>query len=177
MGMRRLQRALLILLALVFLAEAWLWDHLAPVVARIVGIIPLNPVKDWIRRFVAQLSPPATLAVAAIPLLLLSVPIKLIEVYALATGQWLLVLLVLLFAKVIGVGVTAFIFDATRDKLLQMPWFARVYAWFVWARDWAHAQIDPVKARLRRYLRLLRPERSGRFFRLFLRIRRRMQRA
>ena len=34
-----------------------------------------------------------------------------------------------------------------------------------------------VKARLRRYLRLLRPERSGRFFRLFLRIRRRMQRA
>jgi hypothetical protein len=175
--MRRLQRALLVFLALLFLVEAWLWDHLAPVVARIVRIIPLDRLKDWIRRSVAQLSPPATLAVAAVPLLLLSVSIKLVEVYALATGQWLLVLAVLVFAKVVGVGVTAFIFDATRDKLLQMAWFRRVYEWFVWARDWAHAQVDPVKARLRRYLRMLRPERAGRFFRLFLRVRRRMQRA
>jgi hypothetical protein len=175
--MRRLHRTLLLILAMLFLLEAWLWDCLAPIVARVVHFIPLQGLKDGIRRFVAQLSPPATLVVAAIPLLALSVPLKFLELYAIATGQWLLAILVLLFVKLVGVGVTAFIFDATRDKLLQMAWFARMYDWFVWARDWAHAQIDPIMARARRYLRLLKPERAGRFWRLFLRMRRRMQRA
>jgi hypothetical protein len=175
--MRRLHRTLLLILAMLFLLEAWLWDRLAPVVARVVHLIPLQGLKDGIRRFVAQLSPPATLVVAAIPLLALSVPLKFLELYTIATGQWLLAILVLVFVKLVGVGVTAFIFDATRDKLLQMAWFARMYDWFVWARDWAHAQIDPVKARVRHYLRLLKPERAGRFWRLFLRMRRRMQRA
>jgi hypothetical protein len=85
------------------------------------------------------LSPPATLVVAAIPLLALAVPLKFLELYTIATGQWLLAILVLLFVKLVGVGITAFIFDVTRDKLLQMAWFARMYGWFVWARDWAQA--------------------------------------
>jgi hypothetical protein len=175
--MRRLHRTLLLILAMLFLLEAWLWDRLAPAVARVVHIIPLQGLKAAVRRFVAQLSPPATLVVAAIPLLALSVPLKFLELYAIATGQWLLAILVLLFVKLVGVGVTAFIFDATRDKLLQMAWFARMYDWFVWARDWAHAQIDPVIVRTRRYLRLLKPDRASRFLRLFMRMRRRMQRA
>ena len=43
--MRRLLRPLLILLALVFLFEAWLWSHLAPIVAWIVARIPLRAIK------------------------------------------------------------------------------------------------------------------------------------
>ena len=40
--MRRLLRPFLILLALFFLLEAWLWTHLGPIVARIVARIPLR---------------------------------------------------------------------------------------------------------------------------------------
>ena len=39
--MRRWLRPLWIFLALLFLMEAWLWDHLAPIVARVVNLIPL----------------------------------------------------------------------------------------------------------------------------------------
>ena len=40
--LRRLLQPLWVLLAIVFLIEAWLWDHLEPVVARVVSAIPLR---------------------------------------------------------------------------------------------------------------------------------------
>lgn len=46
--MRRLLQPLWVLLALIFLLEAWLWDHLEPIVARIVALIPLRAIKAWI---------------------------------------------------------------------------------------------------------------------------------
>jgi len=39
--MRRLLRPLWVLLALIFLVEAWLWDRVEPVIARVVALIPL----------------------------------------------------------------------------------------------------------------------------------------
>ena len=47
--MRRLTRPLLILLAIVFLIEAWLWSHLEPIVAWIVARIPLRALKARLR--------------------------------------------------------------------------------------------------------------------------------
>jgi hypothetical protein len=43
--MRWLMRPFLVLLAIVFLVEAWLWRHLEPVVATIVARIPLRALK------------------------------------------------------------------------------------------------------------------------------------
>ena len=43
--MRRVLRPVLVFLAIIFLIEAWLWDRLEPVVARIVAIIPLTRLK------------------------------------------------------------------------------------------------------------------------------------
>ena len=40
--LRRLLQPFWVLLAIVFLIEAWLWDHLEPIVARIVAAIPLR---------------------------------------------------------------------------------------------------------------------------------------
>ena len=47
--MRRLLRPLLILLALVFLFEAWLWEHLRPLVAWVVDLIALGPAQGAAR--------------------------------------------------------------------------------------------------------------------------------
>ena len=33
--------------------------------------------------------------------------------------------IIIVFAKFVGVGVTAFIFDVTRPKLLEMAWFEK----------------------------------------------------
>jgi hypothetical protein len=53
--MRRVTRPLLILLAIVFLVEAWLWSPLEPVVAWVVGQIPLRRVKALLKRFLEWL--------------------------------------------------------------------------------------------------------------------------
>ena len=67
-------------------------------------------------------------------------PVKFLEVYFIATGNWFGTIVTLVLAKLLGLGVTAFVVDATRDKLLQIPWFHRMYDWFIWALDWAYTQ-------------------------------------
>jgi hypothetical protein len=169
--MRRLLRPFWVLLALLFLLEAWLWDHLEPLVARVVDLVPWGRLKTWLRRTIETLPPWAALGVFIVPLLVL-LPLKFLEVFFLAKRQWIAAALVLLAAKLLGLGVTAFVFDATREKLLQMAWFARMYDWFMWARDWAHAMTEPVRERLRQWAWLLRPQRAGRFLRRLMRLRR-----
>lgn len=160
-----------ILLALIFLAEAWLWDHLEPLVARVVGLIPWKKLKVGLAQLIEGLPPWATLIVFVVPFILL-LPLKFLEVYLLATRQWLAAGVVLVLAKLIGLGVTAFIFDVTREKLLTMAWFRSVYEWFVWARVWAHGITEPVRERMRQIVWLLKPQRAGRFLRRFMRLRR-----
>jgi len=46
--MRRWLRPLWIVLALLFLLEAWLWDHLEPLVAWFVDLLPLGRLKRWL---------------------------------------------------------------------------------------------------------------------------------
>ena len=124
--MRRLLQPLWVLLALIFLLEAWLWDHLEPVVARIVALIPLRAIKTWIAEKVQRLSPPLTLIVFLVPVILLF-PLKVLGLWLLAHHYWVGAMAVIVFAKLMGVGVAAFIFDVTRPKLLQMAWFRWLY--------------------------------------------------
>ena len=172
--MRRLLRPFLILLALVSLFEAWLWQQLAPIVAWIVARLPLRAIKAKIAAWIEQLPPTATLGVFIVPVVLL-LPLKFLALWMLAHGFWLGALAVLALAKVVSLGVTAFIFDLTRPKLLQLTWFRRLYDRVMVWLAWAHELIDPIKRRLKSTLRLFAPKRAGRTLRLLARIRRRMQ--
>ena len=58
-----------------------------------------------------------------------------------------------MFAKFLGVGVTAFIFDVTRTKLLEMRWFEKLYEFVMALRAKAAALVDPVKQRIVEVLR------------------------
>ena len=174
--MRRWLRPLWVILALLFLLEAWLWDHLEPIVARAVNFIPWGRVKLWLKRVIEDLPPWAALGVFIVPFVVL-LPLKFLEVFFLAKRQWLAAGLVLIVAKLLGLGITAFVFDATRGKLLQMAWFARMFDWFMWARDWAHEITEPVRERVRQLTWLLKPQRAGRFLRRLMRLRRRAYRS
>ena len=174
--MRRLLRPLWIVLALLFLMEAWLWDHLEPIVARVVNLIPWGRLKEKLARLIEDLPPWATLIVFVIPFIVL-LPLKFLEVYFIAKRQWLAAGAVLILAKLLGLGVTAFVFDVTRDKLLQMAWFHRMFDWFMWLRDRAHEQTEPIQLRIRQLIWLLKPQRAGRFVRRLMRLRRRAYRS
>jgi hypothetical protein len=172
--MRRLLRPFLILLALVFLFEAWLWRRLAPVVAWLVARLPLRQLKAAVAARIEALPPAATLVVFVVPVLIL-VPFKFLGVWLLAAGRWLDALVVLALAKVVGVGITAFIFDVTQPKLMQLAWFRALYQRVMVWLAWAHDLIDPIKRRLQTMFRMWAPDRAGRTLRLLARIRRRMQ--
>jgi hypothetical protein len=175
-GWRGLLRPLWIALAILFLIEAWLWDNLEPLVAAVVNVVPWGPLKLRLARVVKTLPPWATLIVFAIPLLLLF-PVKILELWLFAKKQWLAAIVVLILTKLVGLGITAFVFDVTRPKLLQMAWFRWLYDWVMALRVWAHELVAPVRRRARKWLKLLRPRRAGRLIRRLAFLRRRMQQA
>ncbi|MGE0750659.1 MAG: hypothetical protein AB7K64_08730 [Variibacter sp.] len=185
--MRRALKPFWVLLALLFLFEAWLWEKLQRAVAWLVRLLALPVLRAKLAVAIERLPPWATLIVFIIPVLLL-LPIKIAGLWMLAHGSWLGAMAMLAVAKVVSVGVTAFIFDATRPKLLQMAWFRRLYEWVLHGLAWAHGLVDPVKEEVRAFVRetaapilrraraLIRREGGGRFWRQVQRLRRRTQR-
>jgi hypothetical protein len=172
--MRRILRVFWVILALLFLLEAWLWAKLEPVVAAIVALIPLQGIKARTAAAIERLPPAATLVVFLVPVAVL-LPIKIAALWLFHKGYWLAGIGALVFAKLAGLGVTAFVFEITRPKLLQLAWFARLYHLVMRGLAWAHEMVDPVKRRMRKYVYLLRPRNAGRFYRHLMRVRRRMQ--
>lgn len=175
--MRRVLQPLWFLLALIFLIEAWLWDHLEPVVARIVAIIPLHAFKAWLAKQVARLSPAPTLLVFIAPLIVLLVPLKFAEVWLLTHHYWISAILLMIVSKFIGVGVLAFIFDVTRSKLLQIGWFHAIYTFMLAIRHRASDIVAPVLARVKATMARFRSNSSSRWLRMAQRLRRRAQSA
>jgi hypothetical protein len=149
--MRRLLQPVWVLLAVIFLIEAWLWDHLEPIVARVVQRIPLRTFKQWLAERVDTLSPAMTLIVFIVPVIPLF-PLKLVGLWLLTHEYWLSAVVTILFAKFLGVGVTAFVFDVTRPKLLEMAWFESVYEFIIAMRARATALVEPVKLRIKELL-------------------------
>jgi hypothetical protein len=149
--LRRLLQPFWVLLAVIFLIEAWLWDHLEPVVAKLVAWIPLREFKQWLSDRVDALSPSMTLIVFAVPLIPLF-PLKLVGLWLLAHEYWLSAVAVYMFAKFAGLGITAFIFDVTREKLLEMRWFEALYEFILRMRTKAAEVVNPIKQRIREIL-------------------------
>jgi hypothetical protein len=150
--LRRLLQPLWILLAIIFLIEAWLWDHLEPIVASVVARIPLRTFKEWLAERVDTLSPAMTLIVFIVPVIPLF-PLKLVGLWLLTHEYWISAILTIIFAKFLGVGVAAFVFDVTRPKLLEMGWFESLYDFIIALRAKATALVEPIKVRIREALR------------------------
>jgi hypothetical protein len=93
-----------------------------------------------------------TLIVFAVPVIPLF-PLKLVGLWLLAHEYWLTACIVILLGKFVGVGVTAFIFDVTRVKLLEMGWFRKIYHFILVLRARAAALVNPIKQRIREILR------------------------
>ena len=174
--LRRLLQPIWILLAVIFLIEAWLWDHLEPIVAWVVAQIPLRAFKQWLADRVDTLSPAMTLIVFIVPVIPLF-PLKLVGLWLLAHEYWISAILTIIFAKFLGVGVTAFVFDVTRPKLLEMGWFEKLYEFVLALRARATALVEPIKIRIVETLRGDGGGWSSRMLRLIQRFRKSVREA
>src|SRR3569833_3625012 len=94
--MRRILQPIWVLLAIIFLIEAWLWDHLEPIVAWFVALIPLRALKQWLADRVDTLSPAMTLIVFVVPVIPLF-PLKLVGLWLLAHQYWMRALCTIMF--------------------------------------------------------------------------------
>jgi hypothetical protein len=117
-----------------------------------------------------------TLIVFVVPILPLF-PLKLLGFWLLTHGYWASAIVTIIFAKLLGVGVTAFIFDVTRPKLLQMAWFRKLYDIVIDLRGRASALVEPIKSRIRDLFRSGRDSWSSRKLRLIQRFRKRVREA
>jgi hypothetical protein len=139
------------IVALIFLALSWVWDHLHPIISFIIGLIPLEGVKAAVRRFMAKLSPYPTLIVFLIPAVVHEL-MKVVAIFLFHKHRWIAGGVMYIAADIIGLALVAFIFENCKEKLLSIPWFAWCYAKFEAAHRWAHAQIAPIKAHIHQAL-------------------------
>src|SRR5580700_8137189 len=151
MSMHRFRRVVWTIVALIFLGLSWLWDHLHPIISFIIRLIPLEGLKEAVRRYMAGLSPYPTLIVFLIPAVVHEI-MKVVAIFLFHRHQWVAGGVMYLAADVIGIALVAFIFENCKEKLLSIPWFAWCYARFEAAHHWARAQVAPIRAHIHQAL-------------------------
>jgi hypothetical protein len=144
---QRLIRAMWMALAVIFLIENWLWDHVRDGLRALAHLIGLERFDPWLRGVVSKLSPPMTLVLFVIPGAMIF-PVKLVALGLLASGYIISGIVAIFAAKAFALGVMAVLFDICRDKLMQMQWFCRFYSLMLSINAWAHNLIAPFRRRL-----------------------------
>jgi hypothetical protein len=96
--------------------------------------VPLRRLRDWIR----SLPPYPSLALFSLPVIVLE-PIKPIAAYLAATGQFLSGALAFIFGELLKLILVERLFSLTREKLMRIPAFARLYGWYSQAIAWFKA--------------------------------------
>ena len=109
-----------------FVIDALTLSVLKPFLRKIVNLRLFALIVRWI----ASLSPYATLALFLIPLILLE-PVKPLSAYLVASGQFKLGMFVLVVGEILKITIVERIFHIGRKKLLTIKAFALVYD-FVW---------------------------------------------
>jgi hypothetical protein len=150
--LRRLSKIPLFPVALFLIVEEWLWEHLRSFIHRIVDLIPLKRIKDFLANWIRNLSPVASLLLFVAPVLIL-IPLKAFGWWLLSKGMFVSSLLNLVVVKLFTFAIASFIFEHTKPKLMTMNWFRVCYDVIIkWLR-WAHGIVDPFRKRIREYAR------------------------
>jgi len=152
---RHLIRGFWFTLAVVFLFESWLWDHVKEWLRALGQLLGVERFEPWLAARIDRLSPPFILAIFALPAAAV-LPLKALAVAILVRGHVLTGLAVVFAAKTLALGVTAFLFDLCRGKLLQIRWFANFYSLVLDVRAWAQRLVAPLRQRIHAVMEIVR---------------------
>jgi hypothetical protein len=145
----------MVLLATLFLIEAWVWDAFVSVARWLVAFIPWAAFKARVVAWIDRLPIFVVLAIYLIPLCIIE-PLKTVSVYVMATGHFTFGVIAFIVLQFLTVGVVGVIFDLTRGRLLTIPWFAWGYDKVMIFHDFAHHLVAPYKEAAKRQLQALR---------------------
>lgn len=119
------------------LAEEVVWDMLVAVGEWVGNLAFMRELEARIRSL-----PPYAAGFALITPAAFFFPVKLLAVYAMATGHIGLGLAVLLLAKVLGTALVARIYTLCQPALMTMGWFVWGRGLILAAKDWAHRKFE-----------------------------------
>lgn len=126
----RLLSPLVVAGALLLLLEEWCWDLGLALVRRVASWPPFQAIDSRI----AALPPYPALCLFVLPALLL-LPVKLLALFAMASGYPMLGIAVFVVAKIGGAALVARVYFLTCPTLLTLPWFARWHTAFIRLKD------------------------------------------
>jgi hypothetical protein len=155
MEKKRLPRPAMLVLAALFLIEAWVWDAFVWLARRLVSFIPWATFKARVAAFIDVLPAPVVLVVYLVPFIVVE-PLKFITLWIAATGHVIFGLVGFVLVQFVGVGLLAVVFDLTREKLLSMAWFAWIYEKVLVFHHFADELIAPYKAAAKREWQAMR---------------------
>jgi hypothetical protein len=142
--------------AIWFCGEKTVNRFLKPVIYVLAGIyfvvdavfmIVAEPVADWLadrrildglRRWIVSLRPYPTLALFAVPVIILE-PVKPIAAYLAATGHMAAGLAILVLGEILKLVLIERLFALCHDRLMSIPAFAWSYRQYRQVRDWVEA--------------------------------------
>lgn len=143
-----IKRSICFIAAILFLLEAWLWDHLYPIVAKLVAWLPWENIKRWIAERIQHLPASVCVFIFIIPALAI-LPLKLLGVWLVSQHYFFSGIIVFLGAKLVGLGITAFLFETCKEKLLSLGWCLWLYNTMLRTKEWAKRQVTPAIAEIR----------------------------
>ena len=180
---RRLLKPFWIAIALLFLLEAWLWDLIQPLIAWLIMRLPWQAFKSSLARNVARLPAAIVVFLFVVPEVI-GLPLQLFAVRIVAKGAVITGTLLFIAVKTLGLALALVLFEACKEKLMELVWFRFVHEQVMRARTWAKAQVRPLldeitTLRQRMMLKIKSMMGEGGFFEMLRRIRatvrRRMQ--
>jgi hypothetical protein len=146
-----LDTVLVPLAVLIVLFEDVLWAGALALLRHVGTLGPVRAAHDWLGHLPAS---------AALPLFLVPETIShLAGAYAailLARGDVFAATLMVVVVKGVSTLVVVWIYQACAETLLRVAWFVRLHGMALRIRDWAKAQVAPLRARARAFLAFLR---------------------
>ena len=131
------KHALLSLLAVILVAEEWLWELLTLFGRWLFKRLRLAGFEFWL----TQTSRWVALVAFLIPLVVV-LPLNVVALCLVAKGKLLDAVVVEIVAKLLGIVLVARVFALTKRQLMTFAWFCRFYAAIMRALDWAHARLS-----------------------------------
>jgi hypothetical protein len=174
---RFLTPPLMLLAALMMFTEEVIWEFLKRMMAAL-GRLPLI---RTLEAKIAVLPPYGAAAVFLVPGCLL-LPVKISALWLIANGHAVLGACVIVAAKLLGTALVARIFTLTREQLMTLGWFAKIYntimrwravlyGWVIASGAWH--RVEAIRARVRLWCSRWKPGRIGARLRAIQRLRRR----
>jgi thiol:disulfide interchange protein len=128
----RLLKPVIVLLASIY----FVLDAVFMTVARpIADWLAERRILDGLRRWIASLRPYPTLALFAVPVIILE-PVKPVSAYLAATGHVMLAMAIFILGEILKLVLVERLFVLSRDKLMSIPAFAWSYRQYRQVMDW-----------------------------------------